>query len=105
MSTEQARVLGVGTVALDSVQTPAGSVDDVPGGSALYFGAAARHFASVALAGVIGEDFPEETLRTFSDHADTVKYSLFRPDPEKADDSFGIARTFVDNTRQAEEGS
>jgi sugar/nucleoside kinase (ribokinase family) len=66
VSTEQVRVLGVGTVALDSVQTPGGSVDDVPGGSALYFGAAARHFASVALAGVIGEDFPEETLRTFS---------------------------------------
>jgi len=64
MNTSQALVLGVGTIALDSVETPHGSVSDVPGGSALYFGAAARHFAKVALAGVIGEDFPEEILRT-----------------------------------------
>jgi len=64
VSTSRALVVGVGTVALDSVETPQGCVSDVPGGSALYFGAAARHFADVALAGVIGEDFPEEALRT-----------------------------------------
>jgi len=66
VSTDSARVLGVGTVALDSVQTPHGSVADVPGGSALYFGAAARHFTDVALAGVVGEDFPEATLDTLA---------------------------------------
>lgn len=64
MNTSQPLVLGVGTIALDSVETLHGSVSDVPGGSALYFGAAARHFAKVALAGVVGEDFPEEILRT-----------------------------------------
>ena len=52
MTLPEVRVLGVGTVALDSVQTPDGSVTDAPGGSALYFGAAARHFTQVALAGI-----------------------------------------------------
>lgn len=59
-------ILGVGTVALDSVETPAGAVHDVPGGSALYFAAAATSPEArgipVAVVGVTGEDFPQEPL-------------------------------------------
>ncbi|MFH1009589.1 MAG: PfkB family carbohydrate kinase [Candidatus Latescibacterota bacterium] len=56
------RVLVVGSIALDTVKTPLGQVDDALGGSAVYFSAAARYFAPVAMVGVVGEDFPMEGL-------------------------------------------
>lgn len=55
-------VLGVGTVALDTVETPWGSVREAPGGSALYFAAAAATLGPVAVVGVTGDDFPAEPL-------------------------------------------
>jgi len=55
-------ILGLGTVALDTVETPVGAAREVPGGSALYFGAAASTMAPVALVGVTGADFPAEPL-------------------------------------------
>jgi sugar/nucleoside kinase (ribokinase family) len=51
-------VLVVGSVALDSVETPFGRADNVLGGSATFFAAAASHFAPVQLVGVVGSDFP-----------------------------------------------
>lgn len=56
-------VLVVGSVALDSVETPFGSVKDAVGGSATYISAAASYFVSpVRLVGVVGGDFPREGL-------------------------------------------
>jgi len=55
-------VLVVGSVALDSVETPFGKADDVLGGSAVYFSASASHQTPVQLVGVIGDDFPVEKL-------------------------------------------
>jgi len=55
-------VLVVGSLALDSVQTPFGQVDDVLGGAASYFSLAASTFTDVQLVGVIGADFPEQHL-------------------------------------------
>ncbi|HUF27169.1 MAG TPA: PfkB family carbohydrate kinase [Gemmatimonadaceae bacterium] len=55
-------VLVVGSVALDSVETPFGKATDVVGGSATYFSAAASLLAPVQLVGVVGEDFPHELL-------------------------------------------
>jgi cytidine kinase len=53
----------VGSVALDSVETPAhGRRDDMLGGSAVFFSYAASFFAPVRLAGVIGEDWPPQHL-------------------------------------------
>lgn len=54
-----ANVLAVGSVALDSIQTPSGRHENLLGGSSVYFSLSARHFARVNLVGVIGEDFPE----------------------------------------------
>jgi sugar/nucleoside kinase (ribokinase family) len=57
----------VGSIALDDVVTEAGSVTNAPGGSALYFSAAASLFAKVHLVGIVGDDFPLkeiEFLRT-----------------------------------------
>lgn len=50
----------VGSVALDSVETPTENRDNVLGGSAVFFSYAASFFTSVRLAGVVGEDWPAE---------------------------------------------
>lgn len=51
-------VLVVGSVALDSVETPFGRADEVLGGSGTFFSASASHFTPVQLVGVVGEDYP-----------------------------------------------
>ncbi|HZX97761.1 MAG TPA: PfkB family carbohydrate kinase [Myxococcales bacterium] len=51
-------LLVVGSVALDSVETPFGRRDDVLGGSATYFAAAASLLTRVSVVGVVGDDFP-----------------------------------------------
>jgi len=53
-------ILVVGSLALDSIETPFGKVDKVLGGSAVYFSVAASFFADVSLVGVVGKDFPKE---------------------------------------------
>jgi sugar/nucleoside kinase (ribokinase family) len=53
-------LLVVGSVALDSVETPTARRDDVLGGSAVYFSYAASYFAPVRLVGVVGDDWPAE---------------------------------------------
>jgi sugar/nucleoside kinase (ribokinase family) len=55
-----AQLVVVGSVALDSVETPAGRRDDILGGSASFFSAAASYFAQPHLVAVVGSDFPEE---------------------------------------------
>ena len=55
-------VLVVGSVALDSVETPFGKADEVLGGSANYFATSASHQTSVQLVGVVGSDYPMEKL-------------------------------------------
>lgn len=55
-------VLIVGSMALDSVQTPVGQVDAALGGAAVYSGVAATFFAPVRLVGVVGSDFLREHL-------------------------------------------
>jgi sugar/nucleoside kinase (ribokinase family) len=57
-------LLVVGSVALDTVETPFGSVKDALGGSAVYISAAASYFTSpVRLVGVVGDDFPKEHIQ------------------------------------------
>ncbi len=53
-------VLVVGSVALDTLTTPAGKVEDTLGGSAVYFGLAAGQLADVQIVGVVGPDFPSK---------------------------------------------
>lgn len=50
----------VGSVALDSVETPSERRDDILGGSAVYFAYAASFFSKVHLVGAVGEDWPAE---------------------------------------------
>lgn len=55
-------LLVVGSVALDSVETPFGRADDVIGGSATFFSAAASLFGPVQVVGVVGDDYPHRDL-------------------------------------------
>lgn len=55
-------LLVVGSVALDTVETPFGRAEDALGGSATFFTAAASCFCPVQLVGVIGDDFPQDAL-------------------------------------------
>jgi sugar/nucleoside kinase (ribokinase family) len=58
-------ILAVGTVALDSIETPFGSAANVLGGSATYITLAAHYFSNdVRLVAVVGHDFPQEYLDT-----------------------------------------
>src|SRR6186713_2421365 len=53
-------LLVVGSVAIDSVQTPTQVRERILGGSASYFSYSASFFGPVRLVGVVGEDFPPE---------------------------------------------
>lgn len=56
-------MLVVGSVALDTVETPFGSVKMALGGSATYIAVAASYFsAPIRLVGVVGGDFPKKHI-------------------------------------------
>jgi sugar/nucleoside kinase (ribokinase family) len=53
-------VLVVGSVALDSIETPFGVSKETVGGSATYIAAAASYFVTpIRLVGIVGGDFPQ----------------------------------------------
>ncbi len=51
-------ILVVGSVALDSINTPFGKAEEVLGGSATYFSYAASFFAPIHMVAAVGADFP-----------------------------------------------
>ena len=55
-------LLVVGSVALDSVETPFGKADEVLGGSATFFSASASNLVPVQVVGVVGSDYPTDKL-------------------------------------------
>ncbi|MCK5572093.1 MAG: sugar kinase, partial [Bacteroidetes bacterium] len=56
-------VLVVGSLALDTIETPFGSVQETLGGSAVYISTAASYFVSpIRIVGVVGGDFPEDGI-------------------------------------------
>jgi sugar/nucleoside kinase (ribokinase family) len=55
-------LLVVGSVALDSLETPFGRREEILGGSACYFSACASYFGPTRAVAVVGEDFPQEHL-------------------------------------------
>ncbi|HBU70158.1 MAG TPA: sugar kinase [Elusimicrobia bacterium] len=61
-------ILVVGSVAMDSVKTPFGKIDNALGGSATYFSVSASYFSPVKLVAVIGEDFPKKYLDVLKKH-------------------------------------
>lgn len=56
-------LLVVGSVALDTIETPFGRADDALGGSATYISTAASYlYAPVRVVGVVGGDFPRKDI-------------------------------------------
>ncbi|WP_299212792.1 PfkB family carbohydrate kinase [uncultured Aquimarina sp.] len=57
------KLLIVGTVAFDAIETPFGKTDKILGGAATYIGLSAANFnIPSAIVSVVGDDFPEEYL-------------------------------------------
>jgi len=62
-------LLVVGSLALDTIETPFGKRERILGGSAVYFSYSASFFSPVRLVGVIGDDFPLNELEFFKARA------------------------------------
>jgi sugar/nucleoside kinase (ribokinase family) len=61
------KLLIVGTVAFDAIETPFGKTDKILGGAATYIGLSASHFKlQSAIVSVVGDDFPQEYLDLLS---------------------------------------
>ncbi|MBI2144926.1 sugar kinase [Candidatus Woesearchaeota archaeon] len=58
-----ARLVIVGSLALDTVKTPFGEVKDALGGAATFSSYAASFFSRPSIVGVVGNDFPQQHLR------------------------------------------
>lgn len=56
-------IVAVGTVGIDTIETPFGRAEEVLGGSASYFSLAARNFTRVLAVSAVGDDFPSEHMR------------------------------------------
>jgi sugar/nucleoside kinase (ribokinase family) len=63
------KLLIVGTVAFDAIETPFGKRDKILGGSAPYIGLSASQFhVQSAIVSVVGGDFPKSYLESFQAH-------------------------------------
>ena len=57
------KLLIVGTVAFDAIETPFGKTDKILGGAGTFIGLSASHFnLKSAIVSVVGDDFPQEYL-------------------------------------------
>ncbi len=56
-------VLVVGSVAMDTIETPFGKAEKILGGSATYFSIACSFFNQVKLVAVVGKDFKKDKLK------------------------------------------
>jgi sugar/nucleoside kinase (ribokinase family) len=72
-------LLVVGSIALDSVETPFGATADALGGSAVFFSYAAGIFNPVQVVGVVGDDFPEAELQRLADQGADLRGVERRP--------------------------
>ncbi len=61
------QIVVVGSVALDTIETPWGSREDCLGGSAFYFAIGASYFAPVQLVAVAGTDYPKTARATLAE--------------------------------------
>ena len=62
------KLLIVGTVAFDAIETPFGKTDKILGGAATYIGLSASHFnLESAIVSVVGDDFPQEYINLLTD--------------------------------------
>ncbi|MBP7206082.1 MAG: bifunctional hydroxymethylpyrimidine kinase/phosphomethylpyrimidine kinase [Candidatus Cloacimonetes bacterium] len=58
----------VGSIALDTIETPQGKVEEALGGSAVYGSLAASYFGPTYIVGVVGEDYPQAGIDLLQAH-------------------------------------
>jgi sugar/nucleoside kinase (ribokinase family) len=61
-------VLVIGSIALDTLETPFGKAEELLGGAGAYFSLAASVLTPVQLVGVVGADMPDRHLETLRAH-------------------------------------
>jgi len=62
------KLLIVGTLAFDAIETPFGKTDKILGGAATYIGLSASQFqVDAGIVSIVGGDFPEEYLKMLND--------------------------------------
>ncbi len=110
------QILVVGSIAFDTVETPLASVEDSPGGSALYFSNAAGFFAPVNVVGVVGSDFDLSKIQLansqsinfdglYSENGKTFRWGgRYYEDPNKRDTLFTHLNVFEDFQPRIPEG-
>ena len=60
------KLVSVGTVAFDAIETPFGKTDKIVGGACTYISLSASYFNdNPKLISVVGDDFPKETIDLF----------------------------------------
>ncbi len=63
------KLLVVGTVAFDAIETPFGKTDKIIGGAATYIGLAASYFTrEIGIVSAVGGDFPAEYIKLLNEH-------------------------------------
>ncbi|MGY8879847.1 MAG: PfkB family carbohydrate kinase, partial [Dehalococcoidia bacterium] len=63
------KILVVGSVAYDAVETPAGKRASQLGGAATYFSVSASYFTEVGMIGVVGDDFDPADIAMLQSHS------------------------------------
>lgn len=63
-------IVNLGTVGLDTTETPFRKVTKLLGGSGTYSSIASSFFTETGLIGIVGEDFPEKYMDIFKDRLD-----------------------------------
>ncbi len=86
----------VGSVAFDSIETPAGKRERCLGGAATYFSLAASYFTDVSVIAVVGEDFGKRQEAVF-----TARNIDMRGIERAEGKSFFWAGSYMDNLNEA----
>ena len=73
------KILAVGSIAYDSIQTPKGNRERILGGSCTYFSVAASSYTNVQIIGIVGKDFDADSWNIFK------KYNINTDNVEIAD--------------------
>lgn len=91
-------ILVVGSVAYDDLETPAGKRENVLGGAATHFSAAASFFTKVHIVGVVGSDFEAAHIDFFKSRGIDVSGLTVKTDGK----TFKWAGHYLKDLNQAE---
>jgi len=58
-------LLVIGSIGIDTVETPTDKREEILGGSASFACVAASYFTQTGMVGIVGTDFPEECMNTY----------------------------------------